>query len=100
MMLEPEQNSSGNEQKPNSAVDHKIISSANRDKCIMTREELNRNSTPKSRSDTESIELADTRENPRYCATISRSIGKVVPASAADPSGISSRRRYESLNRC
>ena len=51
-----------------------------------------RYSSAKSRSETASIELALGRSKPSSAAVIRRSIGKLVPASAAAPSGNSLRR--------
>ncbi|MNC89650.1 hypothetical protein D3C83_56210 [compost metagenome] len=57
------------------------------------------NSTAKSRSDTASSELPQIESNPSSCATRSRWIGNVVPASAAAPSGSTFTRFLQSASR-
>ena len=81
------------------------ISSAKRDRCVAISERQNKYSMAKSRSDTESIELAVGRKNPNSFATKARSIGNDVPAKAQAPSGHSfiltrksSRREASRLN--
>ncbi|CUO27314.1 Uncharacterised protein [Flavonifractor plautii] len=52
-----------------------MISSENRDRCIIRMEQAERNSRAKSRSDTESSELSVGLEKPRACAVWNRSTG-------------------------
>ena len=61
--------------KSNWALDHRISSSEKRDKCIMIRLPAAANSIAKSRSLTESSELADGRLKPSNSAVMRRSIG-------------------------
>ena len=58
-----------------------------------------KNSSAKSRSETPSSEFAVGRSNPSAFAVISRSMGKEVPASAAEPSGLSLSRARASRRR-
>ena len=62
-------------------------SSEKRDRCIISTLAVAVNSMAKSRSDTASREFWQTPSKPSSRATRSRSIGKLVPASAAAPSG-------------
>jgi hypothetical protein len=64
MIDEPVQKASGISMKSNWALDHKINSSEKRDKCIMIKLAAAVNSIAKSRSLTESRELAEGRLNP------------------------------------
>ena len=57
------------------------------------------NSSAKSRSDTASMLFGVAVRKPSAWASACRSIGTVVPASAAAPSGHTSRRRRASANR-
>ena len=74
-MDEPVQKASGISIKSNWALDHKINSSEKRDKCIMIKLPTAVNSMAKSRSLTESSELADGREKPSKSAVKERFIG-------------------------
>ena len=85
--------------KRNCALDQITSSSANRDRCTAQIAAAARNSSAKSRSLTASSEFAIGRSNPSAFAVISRSIGKLVPASAAAPSGLSFIRARASRNR-
>ena len=58
------------------------------------------NSMAKSRSETASIEFSHTPSKPSSFATICRSIGNEVPASAAAPSGSRFNRLRQSASRC
>ena len=66
---------------------HITSSSDMRDKCTMSSAQFETNSMQKSRSPTASRELWQRPSKPRRRALSSRSIGKLVPASAAEPSG-------------
>ena len=66
----------------------KIISSQNRDKWSINIDAKELNSIAKSRSETASIEFRHMFLKPNFFATLSLLIGKLVPASAAEPSGI------------
>ena len=57
------------------------------EKCIIVIVAAETNSIAKSRSATLSIEFSETSSKPKMPAVMRRSIGKVVPASAPDPSG-------------
>src|SRR6185369_1231234 len=85
--------------KENGALDQMMNSSARRDRCTAQIEAVLKNSSAKSRSETESIELAVGRAKPSRLAVSARSIEKEVPASAAAPSGHSSARLRRSLIR-
>ena len=99
MIEEPVENRSDSATKPNCADDQITSSSAKRDRCVAEIAAALRNSSAKSRSLTASIEFAIARSNPSAAAVISRSIGKLVPASAAAPSGLSFIRARASRNR-
>ncbi len=88
MMLLPVVNASESSRNPNSLEFHITISSQNRLRCIMTNAEALQNSAAKSRSATASILLWEISGNRKSFAVIFRSIGKFVPANAAEPSGI------------
>src|SRR5690606_42154662 len=87
--------------KPRMGEAQRISSSAMRDRCIMIMAQAATNSMAKSRSDTASRELRLGRSKPSSRAVNSRSTGKLVPASAAEPSGIrSEERRVGKERRC
>ena len=65
-----------------------ISSSDILDRCIMQILEKEQNSIMKSRSLTASIDFAHILENPSKFVVCSRSILKLVPASAAEPRGL------------
>ena len=85
--------------KRNCAEDQITNSSAKRDRCMAQMLAAARYSSAKSRSETESSELAVGRSKPKALAVMSRSIGKDVPASAAAPSGHSFIRARASAKR-
>ena len=87
MIDEPVQKRSAMSMKPTRGLIQMISSSAMRETCIISTEAAAQNSMAKSRSETASSELWHTSSKPSVCATRRRSIGKVVPASAAAPSG-------------
>jgi len=58
------------------------------------------NSATKSRSETASMLLAVTARNPSSFAVYFRSRGRLVPASAAEPSGITLTRSRHSPSLC
>ena len=87
MMDEPVQKASGSSMKPNGALIHRISSSAMRERWMAQMAAPARISITKSRSETASSELRQGPSKPSAAAVASRSIGKVVPASAAEPSG-------------
>ena len=60
---------SGREMKSYWGVDHKIISSAHRERCIISKLEFEQNSIAKSLSLTASIEFFDTLSKPNIEAT-------------------------------
>ncbi len=66
---------------------------------IIAPEEAARNSRMKSRSETASMLLAEMASKPSSRATISRSMGKGVPAKAALPRGQTFTRRRTSRRR-
>ena len=99
MIEEPVVKASDRRTKPNGAEHHITISSASRERWTAQIEAAARNSRAKSRSETASSELALARSKPRAAAVIARSIGNEVPASAAEPSGHSFRRRRASARR-
>ncbi len=81
----PLENSSAIRTKANCGVDQRTSSSARRDRWTAAIAAAARNSRAKSRSETASIELAMGRAKPSSAAVAARSIGKLVPASAAAP---------------
>ena len=90
IMLLPVQKASGSSINPNSLVDHIMSSSLILEKCIIIIDEAARNSITKSLSDTASRLLLVTLSKPSCLATYPLSIGNVVPASAPEPSGMTS----------
>ena len=92
MIEEPVEKASESRTKPNCGVVHSTISSAKRERWVAQIAAAPSASSAKSRSATESSELAVGRSKPSAFAVIARSIGKEVPASAAAPSGHSLRR--------
>ena len=76
-----------------------IISSANRDRCSAVCAAAVRNSSAKSRSETESRLFAMGPSKPSANAVAARSIGKDVPASAAAPKGDWFNRLRQSVKR-
>ena len=90
---EPVQNVSGSDTKKNSELDHRIRSSAMREKCTPASAQAEANSMNTSRSATVSMEFWVTRglpcasTKPSVLAVNSRSMGSVVPAMAPAPSG-------------
>jgi len=78
--------------KPNCGVDQMMISSASRDRCVAQIAAMARKSSAKSRSETLSSELRIGSRKPSALAVRWRSMGKLVPARAAAPSGLSSMR--------
>ena len=90
MMDDPVENASDSSMNPNSELDHSTISSHSRDRCMHDTLHAYDRSSRKSRSDTASSEFGITREKPSSAAVICRSSGYVVPASAAEPSGLAS----------
>ncbi len=99
MIDEPVVQRSDNCTNRNWAEDQITSSSAKRDRCMAQIELAPRNSSAKSRSETESRLLAVGRANPSAAAVMSRSMGKDVPASAAAPSGHSFIRARASAKR-
>src|SRR3954453_8031702 len=99
MIEEPVQNPSDNSMNLKALVDQIMSSSENRERCIISIDEAARNSSAKSRSETESSEFLVTCGKSSCAATYSLSIGKVVPASAPDPSGITLTRLRQSSMR-
>ncbi len=95
----PLEKSSAMRTKPNCGVDHKTSSSPRRDRWTAAIAAAARNSSAKSRSDTASIEFAIGWVKPSSAAVIARSIGKLVPARAAAPSGHSFNRARPSRSR-
>ena len=75
MIDEPVLKLSDSVTKANSLVDHRMISSARRDRCMQLTEHAYMRSSRKSRSDTASSELGITREKPSSRAVIWRSSG-------------------------
>ncbi len=98
-MLLPVQIASGSSRKPNSTVLQITHSSAQPERCsaIITNE--NTASKAKSRSDEASTLFSTKPSNPSSRATISRSISRLVPASAAEPKGKRLRRLRQSTRR-
>ena len=79
---------------------HQITSSsARRERWMASTAPAARNSSAKSRSETESMELAVGRSKPSAAAVAARSMGNEVPASAAAPSGHSLSRVRASAKR-
>jgi hypothetical protein len=99
MMLDPVENRSESVTKRNCALDQITSSSANRLRWVAQIAAAPRNSSAKSRSLTASSELAIGLSKSSAAAVASRSIGKLVPASAAAPSGLSFIRARASRNR-
>jgi len=99
MIDEPVVNRSERRMNPNWGVIQMTISSAKRDRCTAVMEAAASTSRAKSRSDTPSSELAIGRSKPSSSAVLARSMGKDVPASAAEPSGHSLRRLRASAKR-
>ena len=99
MMDEPVVKPSSSSTKRNSQLLHRISSSEKRDRCIISTAQAERNSTQKSRSDTPSMLLRATEEKPSCWASHTRSMGKVVPASAQHPMGETSMRPAVSSSR-
>ncbi|MNC85397.1 hypothetical protein D3C83_09930 [compost metagenome] len=99
MIEDPVQKRSAISMKPNRGFIHSTSSSQMRDRCIMRSAPWAQNSIAKSRSDTASSEFSHTASNPSSFATIWRSIGNEVPASAAAPSGSRLTRRRASAKR-
>ena len=93
------ENASESVTKPNSALDHRMISSHRRDRCMHDTLQAYDRSSRKSRSDTASSELGTTREKPSSAAVRCRSSGYVVPASAAEPNGFASAARRAAASR-
>ncbi len=87
MIEEPVVKASDSATKPNCGVVQSTISSASRDRCTAQIEAADRASRAKSRSETPSRELAMGRSKPSASAVIRRSMGKAVPARAAEPRG-------------
>src|SRR5690606_26941456 len=87
MIDEPVQKRSGKNTKLNCALVHNTNSSEKRDICVINKLAKAANSIAKSRSETESSEFSVGASNPSNFAVRWRSIGYVVPASAAAPSG-------------
>ena len=85
--------------KPKGGLIQSTSSSASRDTCAIVSASAATNSIAKSRSDTASSEFSATPSNPSSRATNSRSIGKLVPARAAAPSGRRFTRRRQSARR-
>ena len=85
--------------KPNCGEVQITISSASRDRCIAAIDAAASVSSAKSRSDTASSEFAAGLSKPSAFAVASRSMGKLVPASAAAPSGHSFSRVLASAKR-
>jgi hypothetical protein len=99
MIEDPVENRSLNRTNRNCAELQITISSASRLRCTAAIAAAPRNSSAKSRSLTASSEFAMGRSNPSAAAVISRSMGKLVPASAAAPSGLLFIRARASRNR-
>ena len=99
MIEEPVVQRSESRTKPNCGVIQITISSASRDRCMAEIAAAASVSSAKSRSETPSSELAVGRSNPSSRAVACRSMGNEVPASAAEPSGLSLSRRRASANR-
>ena len=99
MMLLPVQIASGRARKPNSWVLQRIHSSAQPARCSAIIVRTKTNSSTKSRSLETSRLLAATPSKPSSLATNSRSIGRLVPARAAAPSGSTFSRLRQSASR-
>ena len=99
MIEEPVEKRSDSATKRNCALDQRTISSAKRDRWVAQIDAAARNSSAKSRSLTASSEFAIGRSKPSAAAVMCRSIGKLVPASAAAPSGLSFIRARASRKR-
>jgi hypothetical protein len=99
MMEEPVVNLSESFTKRNWLVDQMTISSASRDRCMEQMAQALSVSRTKSRSATVSSELRVGRSKPKAFAVMWRSMGKLVPASAAAPSGFSFIRLRASARR-
>ena len=105
MSDEPVVYASAMRMKSNSLLDHRITSSASRDRCTPSSDATKQNSTAKSRSLTASIEFCETTGLPResskpsIAATWLRSSGSVEPASAPLPSGQTFTREKASSSR-
>ncbi|GAO04809.1 hypothetical protein PSR1_03705 [Anaeromyxobacter sp. PSR-1] len=99
MSEEPVANASASVAKPNSFVVQRTSSSPMRERCTAASAHANRSSAALSRSETASSELCVTPASPSRAATASRSSGRVVPASAPEPSGEIAARRRTSANR-
>ena len=95
----PVQKRSGILTKPKRGLIQSTSSSAKRDRCTIARAAQAANSMAKSRSETASSEFSATPSKPSSRATRSRSMGKVVPASAAAPSGSTLTRLRQSASR-
>src|SRR5437899_3193746 len=86
MMLLPVLIVSRSSTNPNSAVVHRTISAASRDRWVISRDAAETNSTAKSRSDVASRLFSAIRENPKRSATRRGSMGyDVPPRRGADP---------------
>ncbi len=99
MIDEPVQKRSGKSMKLNCAEVHSTSSSLKRDRWVISKLPAAANSMAKSRSLTESSEFSVGRSKPSSEALYSRSIGYVVPASAAAPSGLWFMRAAQSCKR-
>ena len=99
MIDEPVQNRSGRVMNPNCAEVHSTSSSEIRERWFISSAAAAQNSIAKSRSATLSREFRVGASKPSISALASRSIGKVVPASAAAPKGETFNRFRQSARR-
>ena len=90
---------SGSSTKPNSALAQSTTSSPSRLRWIMARAAAEANSTAKSRSLTASMLFPAIPAKPSLRATIRRSMGWAVPASAPAPKGSTFTRPRTSSSR-
>ena len=88
MILLPVVKASDNSTNPNSLEFQMTSSSENRLRCIISKAEALQNSAAKSRSATASMLLWEISGNFKSLAVYWRSIGKLVPANAAEPKGM------------
>ncbi len=99
MRLEPVQKASESSMNWNSCDIQRIISSERREMCMEKIARAESSSHAKSRSATESMLLRVQAGKSRTLRTNSRSMGRVEPASAPEPSGMTLRRVRQSVRR-
>src|SRR5690625_5786008 len=95
----PVQKRSAKPMNPKRGLIQIIHSSDKRDKCIKMSDAAEQNSILKSRSETASKELRQRLSKPSSLATMTRSMGKLVPAKAAAPRGSLLTRLRQSFKR-